>query len=180
MLSFHLSERVFVLNENDKSMIHSLLGREPRGLEDIAVRDKDAKPMVIRVGPLVDKKPFPTLFWLVDKQLNYAIDQVEAAGIIKEFQQQVDSSPELQQQMILDHQSYIDLRQSYITPEQQQLITALGFDDVLKVRGIGGIADFQRIRCLHTYYAAHLNQANAVGRLLDDYWLSCGITFDHF
>ena len=37
-------------------------------------------------------------------------------------------------------------------------------------RGIGGIADPSRIRCLHTWYAAHLVEANTIGRMLDAHW----------
>ena len=41
---------------------------------------------------------------------------------------------------------------------------------VLSNKGIGGIADFCRIRCLHSWYAAHLVIPNTVGRLLDEHW----------
>ena len=42
--------------------------------------------------------------------------------------------------------------------------------EVLQARGVGGIADFTRIRCLHTWYAAHLVVPNTIGRLLDEHW----------
>jgi hypothetical protein len=165
--------------EGDITVIKSLLGREPRGLEDVAVRDNTGVPMVIRVAPLVNEKPFPTLFWLIDKRLNYAIDQVEAGGLIAELQETVNSSPELQAGMVVDHQRYIELRQSYFSERQKQHIKRLGYESVLAERGIGGIVDFQRIRCLHTYYAAHLVRANTVGRLLDTYWQVKELTFPH-
>ncbi|ODS23472.1 hypothetical protein AB835_08540 [Candidatus Endobugula sertula] len=168
------------LSESDVSIIATLLGREPRGLEDIVCRDKQGAPMVIRVAPLVDNKPFPTLFWLVDQQLNYAIDTLEASGLIAKFQSQVDGSEQIQKQLAMNHQQYIQLRQSFITEAQRRQINELRFNEVLEQRGIGGIADFQRIRCLHTYYAAHLVQANSIGRLLETYWQQIGVSFDHF
>ena len=164
----------------DIEVIETLLGREPRGLEDVPVRDNNGVPMVVRVAPLVNNKPFPTMLWLIDKRLNYAIDQVEAGGLIADLQQQVDASEALQAAMVVDHQRYIALRQSFISAEQSQTIQALGYQDVLSQRGIGGIADFQRIRCLHTYYAAHLLVENTVGSLLDDYWRSQQVSFPHF
>lgn len=167
------------VSEDDIATIESLLGREPRGLEDVAVRDKNGVPVVIRVAPLVNDKPFPTLFWLIDKRLNYAIDQVEARGLIADLQATVDSRADLQAAMTQDHQRYIALRQSFFSPEQQQAIQRLGYESVLNERGIGGIADFQRIRCLHTYYAAHLVTPNTVGQMLDDYWRSKEISFPH-
>ena len=136
--------------------------------------------MVIQVSSLVNQKPFPTLFWLVDKALNYSIDQLEAGGLIADLQAQIDVSTELQKSMAQDHQAHIDLRLSLIPSEQQQEIEELGFAAVLKRRGIGGIENFTRIRCLHTYYAAHLVKPNTVGRLLEEHWLASGVTFAHF
>ena len=167
------------VSERDRVFVEQLLGREARGLKAIAVRDNQGLPMVVRVASLVDAKPFPTMFWLIDKRINYAIDYVEARGLIAQFQSLVDQSLALQQQMILDHKAYIALRQSYESPEDKSQIQALGFDAVSSTRGIGGISDYQRIRCLHTYYAAHLVSSNSIGQLLDDYWQKQGVTFPH-
>ena len=119
--------------ESQWAAVATLLGREPRGLEDIPVLDDGGQPRVIRVASLVDGKPFPTLFWLVDPVLNYRIDQDEARGLIKDFQTRVNAEPGLR-------------------------------------ASIGGIADFSRIRCLHTWYAAHLVVPNTIGGLLDRHW----------
>jgi hypothetical protein len=167
------------VTESDREVIEALLGREPRGLEAVAVRDKQGDPMVIRVAALVDDKPFPTLFWLIDKRLNYAIDQLEAGGLIAQFQRQVDGSPELQTQIAVDHHEHITLRQSHMTDVVRGRAQVLGFAEVLSTRGIGGIADFQRIRCLHTYYAAHLVCPNTIGAMLEQHCLTAGIAFPH-
>ena len=76
----------------------------------------------------------------------------------------------LQAAMADDHSHYIALRDSFLTPEQRSDIARLGFDQVFEHKGIGGIADRTRIRCLHTWYAAHLVKENTVGRLLDEHW----------
>lgn len=146
------------------------LGREPRGLQAIPVLDPKGQPRVIRVASLVDGKPFPTLFWLVDPALNYRIDQDEARGLIKDFQGIVNSDRDLQESMRADHQAHIELRDSYLDQAQRAALEQLGFAAVLSQRGIGGIADGSRIRCLHTWYAAHLVVANTIGRLLDRHW----------
>ena len=67
------------------------MGTEARGLRAIPVRNAGGEPMVIRVASLVDDKPFPTLFWLVDPALNYRIDQLEAGGAIAELQARIDT-----------------------------------------------------------------------------------------
>jgi hypothetical protein len=150
--------------------VAALLGRRPRGLEAIAVAREDGSPMVIRVCSLVDEKPFPTLFWLVDPELCYAIDRAEAAGLIKRLQAVIDDDPDLQAAMRQDNRAHIALREKFMEDEVRQNLEKLGFGNVLGAKGIGGIGDFSRIRCLHTWYAAHLVVPNTVGRLLDAYW----------
>lgn len=152
------------------SQVADLLGRKPRGLEDIPVAQDNGQPMVIRVASLVEEKPFPTLFWLVDPQLCYRIDRVEANGLIKQLQKSIDEDPDLQRAMAEDHQAHIALRDSFISDTARQQLQQLGFGEVLSGKGIGGIADFTRIRCLHTWYAAHLVVPNTVGRMLDQWW----------
>lgn len=154
-----------------RTQVAGLLGREPRGLEAIAAVADNGSPTVIRVASLVDDSPFPTLFWLVDPSLSYRIDRAEAGGLIKRLQRRIDTDPELQRQMREDHQAHIALRDSYISSAAQQQMEILGFGEVLREKGIGGIADFTRIRCLHTWYAAHLVVPNTVGALLDQWWL---------
>lgn len=153
-----------------RQRIAQLLGREPRGLEDVPVYAANGDPAVIRVASLVDDRPFPTLFWLVDAELNYRIDQAEAGGLIGRLQAQVDGDPELQAAMRADHLRHIALRDSYLSAADRERLVALGFGEVLAHKGIGGLGRFDRIRCLHTWYAAHLVEPNTVGRLLDAYW----------
>ena len=126
--------------------------------------------MVIRVASLVDDKPFPTLFWLLDPDLCYRIDQLEATGLIKQLQQRIDQDTAVQAAMGNDHRAHIQLREEYMSPQVRQRLHELGFSEVLKSKGIGGIADYSRIRCLHTWYGAHLVVPNTVGAMLDDWW----------
>ncbi len=157
-----------------RQRVAQLLGREPRGLEDIPVFASNGDPAVIRVASLVDDKPFPTLFWLVDADLNYRIDQAEAGGLIAELQARVDKDPVLQSAMREDHMKHIALRDSYLSEADRERLAALGFGEVLAGKGIGGLGRFDRIRCLHTWYAAHLVEPNTIGRLLDAHWAGQG------
>lgn len=150
--------------------VAQLLGREPRGLQDVPVQTPQGEPVVIRVASLVEDKPFPTLFWLVDAALNYRIDQEEASGLIATLQAQVDADAQLQAAMRDDHRRHIALREGFMTAADRQRLAELGFSGVFAQKGIGGIADFGRIRCLHTWYAAHLVESNTIGGLLDAHW----------
>ncbi|AQA19182.1 hypothetical protein BST95_13975 [Halioglobus japonicus] len=158
------------ITETDRRAVAALLGRAPRGLEEVSVRNAAGEPSVIRVAPLVDDKPFPTLYWLVDREISYRIDQEEASGLIAQLQDQINADSSLQAQMAEDHRRYKARREAYMSEEERQRVKALGFGDVFEIKGIGGIADTSRIRCLHTWYAAHLVESNTVGRMLDDYW----------
>ncbi len=152
------------------NQVAELLGRQPRGLEEIAVTNPAGAPVVIRVSSLVDDRPFPTLFWLIDPALCYRIDQLEASGLIMEFQQRIDADPGLRDSMRTDHRAHIALREAYMKLSVRRRLQELGFGDALATRGIGGISNFTRIRCLHTWYGAHLVVPNSVGAMLDDWW----------
>ncbi len=160
------------LCDNVIKQISQLLGREPRGLEDIAVRTPSGEPVVIRVASLVDSAPFPNLFWLVDPVTVYRIDRDEAGGLIQRLQKIVDADTGLQTSLIDDHRAHITLRNRYMSGAVKEKLRSLNFYQVLQERGIGGIADFGRIRCLHTWYAAHLVVPNTIGHLLEAQWRS--------
>ena len=168
MATFIIGSMAVTISTEMREAVAALLGREARGLEDVPVLDRGGRPSVIRVASLVDDKPFPTLFWLVDADLCYRIDQLEARGLIADLQAQIDASPVLQADMRQDHQKYMALRESLMPETDRRRIAELGYSEVFTRKGIGGIADFTRIRCLHTWYAAHLVEPNTVGTLLDE------------
>ena len=163
---------VNVLSAKTRSEIERRLGRRPRGLREVAVADAQGRPMVIRVASLVDGKPFPTLFWLIDPELCLRIDRDEARGVIAQLQARLDSSSALRAAARRDHARHIARRLSYLTALEREVLEGRGQWAAISERGIGGIADLSRIRCLHTWYAAHLVDSNTVGRLLDARWAS--------
>ena len=150
--------------------VANLLGRAPRGLRDIAVFNNEGLPCVIRVASLVDGKPFPTLYWLVDPELSLRIDRVEAGGLIAQMQKQVDASAALQTKMSADHAAHKLHRTRFLSADERRILSGRGMMAALDQRGIGGIAEPTRIRCLHTWYAAHLVTPNTIGQLLDAHW----------
>jgi len=148
--------------------IQQCLDREPRGLRAIVAWDEQGRPRVIQVALVVDGKPFPTVFWLIDPALCLAIDRLEAAGCIAGLQQRVNASPELRAAMRLDHEKHQAIRAATMTPTERKLLESSGMMAAFTTRGIGGIQEPDRIRCLHTWYAAHCVQSNAVGDMIDE------------
>ena len=151
--------------------IETRLGRPPRGLEGVALFSPSGEPMVIKVASLVEGKPFPNLYWLIDPELVYRIDCEEAGGLIHRLQQRVDEELELRESMVVDHRAFIEQRNNFMSEPVKAKLQELDYFQLLQQRGIGGIADFSRIRCLHTWYAAHLIEPNTIGELLDAHWL---------
>jgi hypothetical protein len=49
-------------------------------------------------------------------------------------------------------------------------LTRLGYVDLLDTYGIGGLRDWEQIRCLHMHYAHHLCGNNVIGQWLDEHY----------
>ena len=143
------------------------LGREPRGFCDVAAFNEDGKPAVIRVSSVVDEKPFPTMFWLIDTDISLKIDRLEAAGWIATLQQIVNESDVIKYQMQQAHDAHRRLRESFLGEAESALLNERGMMPALSNRGIGGIQEPDRIRCLHTWYAAHMVEPNCIGGAVD-------------
>ena len=150
-----------------RDFVTERLGREPRGFCDVSAFNAQGTPAVIRVSSVVDGKPFPTLFWLIDADISLKIDRLEAAGWIAKLQRDVDISATLQEQMALAHEAHKRLRETFLSDAERTLLTDRGMMSALADRGIGGIKEPNRIRCLHTWYAEHRVEENCIGSAID-------------
>ena len=151
--------------------VDRLLGRRARGLAAIERRDAQGQPVVIRVDSLVDDAPFPTLYWLVGAELCLRIDQLEAAGLIAHLQARIDADIHSRTALAVDHWRYARAREHYMAPAVSSELLRRGWLEPLRNRGIGGVSDFSRIRCLHMFYAAHLMLPNTIGRWIESEFL---------
>ena len=153
------------------SFVSDCLGRDPRGLRDVVAFNSEGKPTVIQVSSVVGDKPFPTLYWLIDAALSLRIDRLEAAGWIARLQTEINHSECFRRRMQTDHTAHIALRDSFITAEERALLGDRGMLSALSQRGIGGISEPDRVRCLHTWYAAHLVVPNGIGDIVDSLFI---------
>lgn len=157
------------LSEKDLQIITSQLGRVPAGTVKVAIRDIFNIPAVIEVTPIVRQKPFPTLYWLSHRDLSKKIDHLEASGLIKELEIRVEQDAQFKQRLHEAHQDYRDQRVSRLRELEEYQQLPPSFIESLEQKGIGGIADFNKIRCLHMHYAHHLvTGKNPVGTYLDE------------
>ncbi|WP_417228225.1 DUF501 domain-containing protein [Amphritea sp.] len=155
-------------SEQQLELIERQLGREPRGLVDIAWQSPQGVPGVLQMRSLVDDQPFPTLYWLSSKDLYQAIAEIETSGEVKRIEQQLETDDDLRAAHLADQQRYVDLRWQMMADSDRQRIAELGFTELFDSYGIGGIRHWDKVRCLHMQYAYHLAVGGtAIGSLLD-------------
>ena len=126
-------------------------------------------PLLRRRGGL---EPFPTIYYLRDPSLVHAMSELERRGFLKRFQDRLAENPKLRRAFHDDHARYRDARRAMLTAEDRRAVEASGSLSRAFSRGIAGIANFDRIKCLHAHYAHHLILADTggtvVGRLIDE------------
>ncbi|MCG6658251.1 DUF501 domain-containing protein [Halomonas campisalis] len=149
------------------AIIAEQLGRAPRGIEAVAAVDGEGTPLVLRMAPIVDGKPFPTLYWLSCTRLKVVISRLEASGVIKQLETRLQEDPDFLAAYHASHHDYVDARWHHMRDAQRREVAHLGYEEVLTRRGIGGIANWDQVRCLHTQYAHHLCGDNVIGQWMD-------------
>lgn len=146
----------------DKRIIEKQLRRIPRGLLGIECRCSYGYPQVVTVYPLIEGKPFPTIFWLTCPYLTKAIDHLEAEGWIKRMETRVRENQVLAARLQAAHLAYINERQRLLTEEDRVFLEETGMSAALLKKGIGGTADFSRVKCLHLHVAHALARENPI------------------
>lgn len=154
-------------DERQLAIIAEQLGRPPRGIDAVSATDGEGTPLVLRMAPIVDGKPFPTLYWLSSERLKVELSHIEAAGVIKQLETRLQDDPDFLAAYHQSHRAYVEARWRFMSEAQRDEVFRLGYDGVLRERGIGGIGNWDQVRCLHTQYAHHLCGDNVIGRWLD-------------
>jgi hypothetical protein len=123
---------------DDRAAVRERLGREPRGDWEVAARDDEGRPTVIRNAPfLEDGTPMPTRYWLIDPDLVRRIGFLESLGGVRRAEAELDAGS------IADaHRRYAAERDAAIPP---------GHVGPRPSGGVGGTA--RGVKCLHTHYA---------------------------
>ena len=138
----------------DRERVRELLGREPQGAFDVAVRDAEGDPVVIRNAPLLfDGTPMPTRYWLVGPDIKKAVDRLEAAGGVRRAEAEIPET-----EVMAAHSAYASERDAALGP------------GIAKPRPAGGVGGTRRgVKCLHAHYAWYLAGGDdPVGRWVDE------------
>lgn len=170
-----------MISAKDLSSIERQLGRRPSGEFEITCYTPAGEVQVIKSRPFMEQKPFPNLYWLVCEKLKYAIDRIESAGWVKRLEEEIlPADSELRRRLVLDHYRYMRTRWALVRDEDLAAIENVGYMRPLAQTGIGGISDFDRVRCLHMHYAFHLAEGSALGEWLDKNFQLQGVYSSNF
>ena len=133
--------------------IEEMVGRPLNGRCAVVVRRRDGRPVVIENEPhLRDGTPMPTLYWLIDPELNEAVSRIEGASGVHRYEELVD--PE---ELLRTHDEYRRRRDDATV--RRDAIAASG--------GVGGTR--VGVKCLHAHLANYLaGNDDPVGRLVAD------------
>ncbi len=154
------------LTLDDKRIIAYQIRRDARGVIAIPRRCAYGYPQVVTVYPLLDGEPFPTMYWLTCPYLHREIAALESEGMIARIEGRIANDPELAEQVMRAHHSYIEQRRRLLSPDDLAYLEERRMLPALMQRGIGGIADFARIKCLHLHVAHALVDENRIGRIV--------------
>ncbi|PRX21820.1 hypothetical protein BX659_13040 [Orenia metallireducens] len=160
-------------NQKDLEILERQLGRKPRNLVDIIKRCKDGSPQVVVTAPILDKGDsigiFPTTLWLTCPELNYRIGKLESRGLVQEVQNKILGDKKLSKRLAEAHKDYANYRMSLVEDDRLEDLKENnpGQYKVLKESGVGGILEFEGIKCLHTHFAQYLvDEKNPVGEMV--------------
>ena len=129
------------------------LGREPRGVLQIAYRCPNGEPGVVKTAPkLPGGTPFPTLYYLTHPVLTAAASRLESTGMMREMAERLRREPELAAGYRRAHQSYL---------AERDAIEPLG-----TTVSAGGMPD--RVKCLHVLIAHSLAKGRGTNPLGDE------------
>jgi uncharacterized protein len=130
-----------VVEPADLDAVAKQLGREPRGVLEIAYRCPNGEPGVVKTAPrLPDGTPFPTLYYLTHPALTAAASRLESSGMMRDMTERLQHDPDLAAAYRRAHESYL---------AERDAIEPLG-----TTFSGGGMPD--RVKCLHVVIAHSL------------------------
>jgi len=156
-----------MVTEAELEVLAEQLGRRPRGVRAIERYCPAGHPQVIRVYPLIDGNPFPTLFWLTCPELIKQLTRLEYEGVIEALERLIERDPRFRARYHQNHRDYIEERWKELNEHDRRWVEEQGLSAVFKERGIGGLRNWDAVKCLHMHYAHHKARANVIGEWLE-------------
>ena len=145
--------RLPVVDPADLDAVAHQLGREPRGVLEIAYRCPNGEPAVVKTAPrLPDGTPFPTLYYLTHPALTAAASRLESDGVMRAMTERLQADPDVAEAYRRAHESYLAERDAV--------------EDLGTTFSGGGMPD--RVKCLHVLMAHSLAKGRGVNPFGDE------------
>lgn len=144
----------------DAAAVEAQLGRESRGVHEVAHRCPCGNPDVLATQPrLPSGTPFPTTYYLTCPRAASRIGTLEGSGLMRQMQDRLADDPSLAAAYQAAHERYLAARSD---------IAAEHGLDVPEIEGIsaGGMPD--RVKCLHVLAGQSLAMGRGVNPLGDE------------
>jgi hypothetical protein len=142
------------VEQRDIDAMCAQLGREVRGVVEVAHRCKCGNPDVVKTLPRLENgTPFPTTYYVTCPRLTSRIGTLEADGVMKQLEEKLKSDPQLQASYEKAHTSYLQDR------------AELGEVPEIKDISAGGMPD--RVKCLHVLVGHSLAKGPGVNPIGD-------------
>lgn len=140
-------------------IIRKQIGRFPNGMNQVVRRCKYGYPILIESYPVINGKPFPTLYWLTCPFLIKTVSRLEAHGWISKLEELIAKDSVLRERYLRAHQEIQERRSRLINDENTK--------ERLSKVGSGGIRDLRRVKCLHLHLSDFLAGVdNPVGEIV--------------
>lgn len=139
----------------DLDAVSRQLGRQVRGVAEVAHRCPCGDPDVVRTEPrLPDGTPFPTSFYATCPRMTGAISTLESRGVMREMTERLDTDP--------------DLRAAYEAAHVDYLTRRAELGDTPEIAGVSAGGMPTRVKCLHVLVAHALGAGPGVNPLGDE------------
>ena len=156
------------VSEEDREAVRRQLRKDPGEFLRVVARNRRGEPAVIEYYPLRREPdgtlhPFPTLWWLTCPDIDRDLAVLENQGWIRRLQSLMREDEAFREAVHADHRRYIEQRWQRLSPAHRELVRERGWERLFLNNGIGGIADWDYVKCLHLHFAHHLADGSTLG-----------------
>lgn len=146
-------------NDAERAIVEMQLGRFPRGMVAVGARCVCGRPLAVITRPcLEDGTPFPTTCYLTSPEAVKAVSHVEANGLMREFNELLQTDESVKKQYEQAHKYYLQFRHA--------LAVTLGdSEEHISEMSAGGMP--VRVKCLHALLAQTLVMGKGVNPIGD-------------
>lgn len=146
-------------NSEEYQLAVQLLGRTPRTPFSVKTRCPDGSPQVLIADPVFMEdgiwKPFPAFIWLVCPRLKLLVSDLEQAGYIRMYSQQLEVDANFRERFLHSQLQIsairLELAKNIYPGELPEHIR-----EILTETTVAGSRDFRGVKCLHSHLAQEL------------------------